>query len=317
MENIEIHPFSDVHSNNIGVNTKIWQYCVVLPQAKIGKSCNICAHVFIENDVILGDNVTIKSGVQLWDGVRIGNDVFIGPNVTFTNDIFPRSKKRPTRFSVTVVEDGVSIGANATILPGITIGAGAMIGAGAVVTKSVPSYAIIIGNPGVITGYVGTQTNRNSVSSIANQSTTAIVSHLGVGGCALYSLPLVPDMRGSLSVAEYEKHIPFLPKRCFWVFDVPSQEVRGEHAHKALHQYLICIKGSVNVVVDDAANRSEVILNRPNLGLHIPPGVWGIQYKYSSDALLLVLASDLYDAGDYLRNYEEFRKYVNERQSAT
>ena len=121
-------------------------------------------------------------------------------------------------------------------------------------------------------------------------------------------------MRGSLSVAEHKQQIPFVPKRCFWVFDVPSREIRGEHAHKVLHQYLICVKGSVNVVVDDGKVRKEVVLDKPNLGLHVPPLVWGVQYKYSPDAVLLVLASDVYDASDYLRNYEEFVSYANERR---
>ena len=118
-------------------------------------------------------------------------------------------------------------------------------------------------------------------------------------------------MRGSLSVVEYEKQIPFIPKRCFWVFDVPNREIRGEHAHKNLHQYLICVKGSVNVVLDDGTNKTEVILDKSNLGLHIPPKVWGIQYKYSEDAVLLVFASAAYAADDYLRDYSEFISYIN------
>jgi len=309
MKDVQIHPLSDVKATVIGSGTRIWQYCVIFPDVKIGAGCNICAHVLIENDVIVGDNVTVKSGVQLWDGLRIGNDVFIGPNVTFTNDMFPRSKQHPDQFLQTWVGAGSSIGANATILPGVTIGAGAMIGAGAVVTRNVPPNAIVTGNPGVISGYV-TTTHSTQTAAVKNKSVGIATVDLDVGGCALYTLPLVPDMRGSLSVAEYEKHIPFLPKRCFWVFDVPSREVRGEHAHKALHQYLICVKGSVSVVLDDSIARKEVTLNQPNLGLHIPPKVWGIQYKYSSDAVLLVLASDGYDATDYLRNYEEFLTYV-------
>ncbi|MDE7314530.1 MAG: N-acetyltransferase [Mucispirillum sp.] len=134
-----IHPLADVKSKNIGQDTKIWQFCIVLEKAVIGKNCNICAHVLIENDVIIGDNVTIKSGVQLWDGIRIEDNVFIGPNVTFTNDLYPRSKKYPEKFLQTVVKKGASIGANATILPGITIGENAMIAAGSIVTKDVPA----------------------------------------------------------------------------------------------------------------------------------------------------------------------------------
>lgn len=145
-----IHPMSDVQSQAIGEGTRIWQYCVVLAGAKIGSNCNICAQVFIENDVVIGNNVTIKNGVQLWDGLRIGNDVFIGPNATFTNDLFPRSKVYPDKFTQTIVKFGASIGANATILPGVTIGEGAMVGAGAVVTKDVPDGAVVIGNPAKI-----------------------------------------------------------------------------------------------------------------------------------------------------------------------
>lgn len=137
-----IHPLSDVQSKNIGQDTKIWQFCVVLEKAVIGKNCNICAHVLIENDVIIGDNVTVKSGVQLWDGIRIEDNVFIGPNVTFTNDLYPRSKKYPEKFLQTIVKKGASIGANATIIPGITIGENAMIAAGSIVTKDVPANTL-------------------------------------------------------------------------------------------------------------------------------------------------------------------------------
>lgn len=139
---MQIHNLADVQSKNIGQDTKIWQFCVVLEKAVIGKNCNICAHVLIENDVIVGDNVTVKSGVQLWDGIRIEDNVFIGPNVTFTNDLYPRSKKYPERFLQTVVKKGASIGANATILPGITIGENAMIAAGSIVTKDVPANTL-------------------------------------------------------------------------------------------------------------------------------------------------------------------------------
>ncbi len=146
-----IHQLSDVQSKNIGKDTNVWQYVVILEKAIIGSNCNICSHCFIENDVVIGDGVTIKCGVQVWDGVTIKNDVYIGPNVTFTNDKFPRSKqyKEPER---TVVEKGASIGANATILCGITIGQYAMIAAGAVVTKDVSPNTIVMGNPAKLTG---------------------------------------------------------------------------------------------------------------------------------------------------------------------
>src|SRR5665647_3701659 len=140
MARADIHITADVKSNLIGDRTRIWQYVVVLPDAKIGSDVNICSHCLIENDVVIGDRVTIKSGVQLWDGLRIGNDVFVGPNVTFTNDKFPRSKIYPETFLGTRIDSGASIGGGAVILPGVVVGMGAMVGAGAVVTKSVPPY---------------------------------------------------------------------------------------------------------------------------------------------------------------------------------
>ena len=149
-----IHPLSDVMSTTIGQKTKVWQYSVILPKAVIGENCNICAHTLIENDVVIGNNVTVKSGVYIWDGITLKDNVFIGPCVTFTNDKKPRSKQYPNEFPKTVVEEGASIGANATLLPGITIGRNALVGAGAVVTKNVPENAIVVGNPAAIKGYV-------------------------------------------------------------------------------------------------------------------------------------------------------------------
>jgi acetyltransferase-like isoleucine patch superfamily enzyme len=142
-----IHPSSDVQSKQIGEGTRIWQYVVILPGAVIGRDGNICAHCFIENKVVVGDRVTVKCGVQLWDGVTLEDDVFVGPNATFTNDLQPRSRNSAAQLLPTVVKKGASIGANATILPGLTIGAGAMVGAGAVVTKDVPPRALVVGNP--------------------------------------------------------------------------------------------------------------------------------------------------------------------------
>lgn len=149
-----IHPLSDVQSNDIGDKTRVWQFSVILAGAKIGRECNICAHTLIENDVNVGDRVTVKSGVYIWDGITIEDDVFIGPCVAFTNDKNPRSKMYPDHFPKMLIKSNASIGANATILPGITIGRYAMVGAGAVVTKDVPDYAVVVGNPAKIIRYV-------------------------------------------------------------------------------------------------------------------------------------------------------------------
>lgn len=300
---LNIHSSADVQAKIIGNGTRIWQYVVVLPNAVIGEECNICSHCLIENDVILGKRVTVKSGVQLWDGIRIGDDVFIGPNVTFTNDKFPRSKQYPETFSTTEIDAGASIGANATILPGIKVGRQAMVGAGSVVTRSVPPNAIVIGNPARIVGYVDAEPDTPSnVKDAESPSITA--------DPRLHQLPKVVDIRGSLTVGEFERSIPFLAKRYFMVFDVPSVETRGAHAHRECHQFLICVSGKVSVVADDGRTRREFLLDRPDIGLHLPPLTWGIQYKYSEDAVLLVFASHYYDNADYIRDYEEFRKIV-------
>lgn len=139
-----IHPLSDVQSKNIGENTNVWQFCVILPGAIIGDNCNICSHCFIENDVKIGNNVTIKCGVQIWDGIAIEDNVFIGPNVTFCNDLYPRSKQYPVEFAKTIIRKGASIGAGAVILPGIIIGENSIIGAGSVITKDVPPNTRVI-----------------------------------------------------------------------------------------------------------------------------------------------------------------------------
>jgi len=147
MSDFFIHPLADVQTQQIGSRTRIWQFVVVLTGARIGSDCNICSHCLVESDAIIGDRVTVKSGVQVWNGLRISNDVFIGPNVTFSNDKYPKSGNRDFECLETVLEVGASIGAGATILPGIRIGAGATVGAGAVVTKDVPAGATVVGNP--------------------------------------------------------------------------------------------------------------------------------------------------------------------------
>jgi UDP-2-acetamido-3-amino-2,3-dideoxy-glucuronate N-acetyltransferase len=299
---VKIHPTADVQSKQIGDGTTIWQFVVVQPNARIGRDCNICAQVFVENDVTIGDRATIKNGVQLWDGVHLDDDVFVGPNVTFTNDKFPRSKRHQQKPCETHIGARASIGANATILPDIQIGQNAMVGAGAVVTRSVPANAIVAGNPARIVGYVdaGALSEENLVDPASEQKASK------VAGVRWHKLPKITDIRGSLTVGEFERSIPFVVKRYFIVFDVPSIETRGEHAHHECHQFLVCLRGSVSVVADDGRNREKFLLDRPEVGLHLPPMVWGIQYNYSADALLLVFASHHYDAEDYIRDYDEY-----------
>jgi UDP-2-acetamido-3-amino-2,3-dideoxy-glucuronate N-acetyltransferase len=309
MSNYFCHPAGLCESDAIGSGTRIWAFAHVLPGARIGSDCNICDHVFIEGAVVVGDRVTVKCGVQLWDGLVVEDDVFIGPNATFSNDRFPRSRQHLDRYPTTLVRNGASIGANATILPGVTIGANAMVGAGAVVTRPVPPNAIVVGNPARIIGYANATRGGTTAPQVGGPSSTP-AEDLGVNGATLYRLPRVRDMRGSLSALEFGQHVPFEVRRAFMVFDVPNREVRGEHAHWKCAQFLICVRGSCSVVVDDGTHRREVLLDQPDLGLLLPPLTWGIQYKYSPDALLLVFASEHYDSEDYIRDYDQFRAAV-------
>jgi acetyltransferase-like isoleucine patch superfamily enzyme/dTDP-4-dehydrorhamnose 3,5-epimerase-like enzyme len=303
-----VHPNAICETTAIGAGTRIWAFAHILPGAKIGRDCNICDHTFIENQVVIGDRVTIKCGVQVWDGVRLEADVFVGPNATFTNDLKPRSKQYLPAPLETVVEAGASIGANATILPGIRIGEKALIGAGAVVTHSVPPNAIVVGNPAQITGYMdsvrGPDSRRDGQRLRTSDEGTVQTS---VTGVTLHRLRNVEDLRGNLSAGEFGRDIPFIPKRYFLVFDVPSRRVRGEHAHVACAQFLVCVNGSLSVVVDDGTTREEFLLDSRNLGLYLPPMTWGIQYRFSPDAILMVFASDHYDPQDYIRDYREFK----------
>jgi len=298
-----IHPNAICESASIGDGTRVWAFVHILPGAHVGADCNLCDHVFIENDVIIGDRVTVKCGVQIWDGLRIEDDVFVGPNVTFTNDPFPRSRRHLAQYPQTTVQRGASIGANATILPGLSIGANAMVAAGAVVTRSVPPNAIVRGNPARITGYVDAA--REAAPTTDAQQTATVVS-LRVRGVTRHVLPSTQDMRGELCFGEFERHVPFAPKRYFMVFNVPTGDVRGEHAHRECHQFLLCVRGCCRAVVDDGRAREEVVLDEPNVGLYMPPMVWGTQYQYSADAVLLVFASHYYDPADYIRDYRDF-----------
>lgn len=304
-----VHANALCESKNVGEGTRVWAFAHILPGARLGKDCNVCDNVFIENDVVVGDRVTIKCGVQLWDGIEIRDDVFIGPNATFTNDRFPRSKKYPEKFSRTVVDVGASIGANATILPGIKIGANAMVGAGAVVTRSVPHNAIVVGNPAKIVGYVGAN-DRVNIEAKSTGTPKVGTVETSVKGVTLHTFPAVQDIRGNLSVGEFQKEVPFTPLRYFLVYGVPTAETRGEHAHVNCHQFLIAVNGTVHVVADDGESREEIVLDQKNFGLYLPPMTWGIQYRYSSDAVLLVFASHYYDSEDYIRDYSQFLKLV-------
>lgn len=300
------HPHALVEATQIGTGTRIWAFAHVLSGARIGRDCNICDHVFIENRVVIGDRVTVKSGVQLWDGIELESDTFIGPNATFTNDRFPRSRRWQQEVARTVVREGASVGANATILPGVTIGRHAMVGAGAVVMHDVPPNAIVIGNPAYIKGYVDAKSDGADTIRGAEPGMADVSRPSRVRGVSVHRLPKMQDLRGSLCVTEVGQGLPFVPRRCFTVFDVPTREVRGAHAHRELWQALTCVHGDCALMVDDGRLREEIVLDSPQTLVVIEPMVWGVQFRFSPDAVLVVLASAEYDAADYIRDYDEY-----------
>jgi carbonic anhydrase/acetyltransferase-like protein (isoleucine patch superfamily) len=253
----------------------------------------------VSSEARIGHQCSIAPGVYIPRGVVLGDRVVVGANSTFVDRMLDSSPP------ATLVGDRVIIGAGAVIYPGIILHAGAYILPGAVVTRNVPHDAIVEGNPATIVGYINTGRSSPRAPLIEKPNQRGIEA-LPVGGVALYRFPIIPDLRGNLTVGEFEKEIPFSPKRYFMVYGVPSREIRGEHAHRACHQFLLCIHGSCAVVADDGRQRVEVILDAPNVGLYLPPMTWGIQYKYSADAILLVFASHLYDPADYIRSYDEF-----------
>jgi UDP-2-acetamido-3-amino-2,3-dideoxy-glucuronate N-acetyltransferase len=297
------HETALVESPCVGDGTRIRAFAHVLEGARIGRDCIISGHTLIENDVVVGDRVTVQCGVQLCDGLRIEDDVYIGPNAAFGNDPFPRGRQRPERPLQTVIRRGASVGANATIFPGITIEEHVMVEAGTVVTRNVPRHAVVAGNPGRIVSYAGTERPQPAFPAGVEPGG---FENTRVAGVVLHHLPLVEDLRGMLSFGEVARHVPFEVKRYFLSFQVPGEQVRGEHAHRAQHQFLVCVHGRCAVVADDGACRQEFLLDAPNIGLHVPPMTWAVQYKYSPDAVLLVLASGLYDPADYIRDYQEF-----------
>ena len=242
---------------------------------------------YIPCDCILPDNASVEIGVT------------IGPRVVFAGDGI-------------VIRAHARLDAACVIGEGVTIGQGAWVRAGSVVLRSVPPNAIVEGNPAYVIGYLdGSNRGRRpdprhvDIHAFADIGRPARVP-LDVGQCALFLMRRVSDARGALSVGEVPNELPFAPRRYFTVFNVPSIELRGEHAHKRCQQFLLCLHGSCRILLDDGSHRCEVTLDRPDIGVFMPEMIWGTQYRYSPDAALLVFASRPYEADDYLRTYEEF-----------
>ncbi len=242
------------------------------------------------------------------ESAQIAEGVTFGPRVVLAGDGI-------------VLRQNARLDAAAVIGADVTIGQGAWVRAGAVVLRSVPPNAIVEGNPAQVVGYLdGEGARRKSdpkhidIHALSHLPRPSKVD-LGVGNSAMFLMRRITDARGALTVGEVPTEVPFSPARYFVVFDVPSMELRGEHAHKHCQQFLICLHGSCRVLLDDGQNRCEVTLDRPDMGVFMPEMIWGTQYRYSSDAVLLVFASRTYEADDYLRTYDEFLAELDKRRT--
>jgi UDP-2-acetamido-3-amino-2,3-dideoxy-glucuronate N-acetyltransferase len=300
VSDISIHDRALSEGAFIGAGTRVMAFAHVAKLSRVGRDCHIGEHAVIGEGAILGDQVVVETGAKVAPGVRLEDGVVVGANATFGHGPAP-----------TLVRSGASIGTGATILAGMTVGSRARVSDGAVVTRAVPPNAIVSGHPAQIVGYV------EATGRIGETATGKVgVRATRVAGVNLHRMREVDDLRGNLSVGEVGPDVPFAVKRYFLVYGVPNVEIRGEHAHLHCHQFLIAVKGSLHVVADDGRDREEIVLDRPSLGLHLPPMTWGIQYRYSPDAVLLVLASHHYDAADYVRDHDQFLALVAARASS-
>jgi UDP-2-acetamido-3-amino-2,3-dideoxy-glucuronate N-acetyltransferase len=268
----------------------------------------------VEDGAELGERTVVGAMAFLGSGVRLGDGCVVGAGALLTGEVVGEGEVRFGERSVVVGADGpvhlrreVTIGSGATIVGPLVVERQARIAAGAMVDRSVPALAIVAGNPAVIHGYTDAATRQEAAGAAAVLAAQEPPAESPV---RVVRFPTVGDLRGDLTVGNFPDEVPFTPRRFFVVFNVPGQNARGAHAHHVCEQFLIAVRGSVSVVWDDGQSRGEVTLDHPSIGLYLPPMTWGIQYKHSADAVLMVFASHPYDASDYIRDYDDFLRVV-------
>jgi UDP-2-acetamido-3-amino-2,3-dideoxy-glucuronate N-acetyltransferase len=270
----EIAPTALCEARTIGSGSSVQAFARVGPEVDIGERCVVGAHAVIEGPVSLASDVQVLAGARIVGQVSVGAGATIGAGAVVSGD------------------------------EAMQVGRRAVVRAGAVVTENVPANAVVSGNPATIDSYVDSG-HEAPVREIAKPLDGEGAFETGVRGVTIHGLTNARDLRGSLTAAEFSG-LPFVPRRLFTVYAVPSESVRGSHAHRECSQFLVCLAGTVSCLVDDGSTREEIRLGSSEFGLHVPPMIWGTQWRYSGDAILLVLASHAYDAADYIREYEEF-----------
>jgi len=293
-----VHPAAIVETGAILAGTAVGAYSRVGPEVEIAGPCGIAEHSILTGRILLAAGVEIGSQVYLRGPLTIETGVRIAA----------RSCIDAAGGAPIVLGESASIGANSTLWPGVTVGKRARVEPGSVVTKNVPAMAVVAGNPAQIVRYSGVP----NAPGQAQTAATAEVTATAIRGVTLRRLPLHEDLRGALTFGETARHVPFAIERYFLSFAVSSEQVRGEHAHRSLHQFLVAAHGRVHIVADDGVNQADFLLDRPDLGIHIPPMIWSVQYRFSADAVLLALCSEPYDPADYIRDYAEFLSLVRQ-----
>jgi UDP-2-acetamido-3-amino-2,3-dideoxy-glucuronate N-acetyltransferase len=299
-----IDPSAHFEGESLGAGSRVLAYVRVAPGVAIGRNCVLHEYAVLIGAVTLEDDVAVQTGAQLLGPVRVEEGVTVGAGAV-VGEAPPSGENHDRQAGEIVVRRFASIGANVTVVRGVAVGRRAVVEPGSVVTQNVPANAVVSGNPATIVAYVDSGQEPSAGEVVSPASVGPAITDTRVPGVTIHRLAYARDLRGSLTAAEFSS-LPFSPRRLFTVYDVPSESVRGAHAHRTCAQFLVCTLGAVSCLVDDGSAREEIRLARPDIGLHIPPMIWGTQWKYSRDAVLLVLASHPYDAADYIRDYEEF-----------